>query len=241
MEQVEASLRDWNQAPFYSKLEVDANYKRMLEFACRRAVSRETFGKKLSEHQSVLEDIAKSFAEIEQARLLTLQTAKRMDEVGAKDARDLLRIAQESSTGILAADHGGGATKVEVDARHGVLFQLACAAHEGRNVLADELSEDRTAGGILRDRAQDPRLETGIRVDPEILRHVNIRAPEVVHHLHEGEVGHILHGSKDKAGTVVWQKIPHSGRSISKRSAVRQYQSGEAMRPTGVQSAWSRR
>ena len=35
MEQVEASLEDWPQAPYHSKLEVDANYKRMLEFACR--------------------------------------------------------------------------------------------------------------------------------------------------------------------------------------------------------------
>jgi RHH-type proline utilization regulon transcriptional repressor/proline dehydrogenase/delta 1-pyrroline-5-carboxylate dehydrogenase len=33
MEQVEASLEDWAQAPFGSKLEVDANYKRMMEFA----------------------------------------------------------------------------------------------------------------------------------------------------------------------------------------------------------------
>ncbi len=64
--------------------------QRAVEYACRRAVSRETFGKKLSEHQSVLEDIAKSFSEIEQARLLTLKTARRMDEVGAKDARDLI-------------------------------------------------------------------------------------------------------------------------------------------------------
>lgn len=64
--------------------------QRAVEYACRRAVSRETFGKKLSEHQSVLEDIAKSFAEIEQARLLTMKTAQRMDEVGAKDARDLI-------------------------------------------------------------------------------------------------------------------------------------------------------
>jgi acyl-CoA dehydrogenase len=64
--------------------------QRAVEYACRRAVSRETFGRKLSEHQSVLEDIAKSFAEIEQARLLTLKTARRMDEVGAKDARDLI-------------------------------------------------------------------------------------------------------------------------------------------------------
>ncbi|MEE4361753.1 MAG: acyl-CoA dehydrogenase family protein [Pseudomonadales bacterium] len=64
--------------------------QRALEFACRRAEARETFGRRLSEHQSVLEDIAKSFAEITQARLLTLETARRMDEVGAKDARDLI-------------------------------------------------------------------------------------------------------------------------------------------------------
>ena len=35
MEQVEASLEDWSQAPYHSKLEVDANFKRMLEFASR--------------------------------------------------------------------------------------------------------------------------------------------------------------------------------------------------------------
>ena len=35
MEQVEASLRDWPQAPYPTKLQVDANFKRMLEFATR--------------------------------------------------------------------------------------------------------------------------------------------------------------------------------------------------------------
>ena len=35
MEQVEASLRDWEQAPYLTKADVDANYKRMLEFATR--------------------------------------------------------------------------------------------------------------------------------------------------------------------------------------------------------------
>lgn len=35
MEQVEASLRDWPQAPYHSKLESDANFKRMLEYATR--------------------------------------------------------------------------------------------------------------------------------------------------------------------------------------------------------------
>ena len=64
--------------------------QRALEYACRRAVSRSTFGKQLAQHQSIREDIAKSFSEIEQARLLTLKTAERMDEVGAKGARDFI-------------------------------------------------------------------------------------------------------------------------------------------------------
>jgi len=68
--------------------------QRALEYACRRAEARETFGKKLSEHQSVLEELAKSWSEIEQARLLTLKTARRIDEVGAKDARDLIAAAK---------------------------------------------------------------------------------------------------------------------------------------------------
>ncbi len=68
--------------------------QRALEFACRRAVSRSTFGRKLAEHQSIREDIAKCFCEIEQARLLTLSTAHKMDEVGAKDARDLIAAAK---------------------------------------------------------------------------------------------------------------------------------------------------
>jgi RHH-type transcriptional regulator, proline utilization regulon repressor / proline dehydrogenase / delta 1-pyrroline-5-carboxylate dehydrogenase len=35
MERVEASLHDWPQAPYQRKLETDANYKRMLEYALR--------------------------------------------------------------------------------------------------------------------------------------------------------------------------------------------------------------
>lgn len=37
MEQVEASLHDWPQAPYTSKIDVDANYKRMLDYACQHA------------------------------------------------------------------------------------------------------------------------------------------------------------------------------------------------------------
>jgi acyl-CoA dehydrogenase len=68
--------------------------QRALELACKRSLKRETFGRKLAEHQSVLEDIANSWSEVEQARLLTLKTAKRIDEVGAKDSRDLIAAAK---------------------------------------------------------------------------------------------------------------------------------------------------
>jgi acyl-CoA dehydrogenase len=64
--------------------------QRALELACSRADSRSTFGRKISEHQSVREDIAKSYCEIEQARLLTLMAADKMDRVGNKQASDLI-------------------------------------------------------------------------------------------------------------------------------------------------------
>ena len=64
--------------------------QRALELACQRAERRSTFGRKLSEHQSVLENLALSFSELESLRLLTLKTAATMDAVGAKDARDLI-------------------------------------------------------------------------------------------------------------------------------------------------------
>jgi len=70
--------------------------QRSLELACARAETRSTFGKTLSQHQSVREDIAKSFAEIEMMRLLVLKTCQRMDEVGAKGAMDLIAASKIS-------------------------------------------------------------------------------------------------------------------------------------------------
>ncbi len=64
--------------------------QRALEMMCQRAERRVAFGKKLSEQGSVREDIARSICEIEQARLLTLKAAARMDEVSYKEARDLI-------------------------------------------------------------------------------------------------------------------------------------------------------
>lgn len=70
--------------------------QRSLELACQRVTSRSTFGRSLGQHQSVREDIAKSFSEIEMMRLLVLKTCKKMDEAGAKGAMDLIAASKTS-------------------------------------------------------------------------------------------------------------------------------------------------
>lgn len=64
--------------------------QRALELMLDRANSRVAFGQPLIKQQSVREDIAKSACQIEQARLLTLKAAEKMDQEGNKGARDLI-------------------------------------------------------------------------------------------------------------------------------------------------------
>ena len=68
--------------------------QRALELMCKRATSRVAFGRSLAEQGSVREDIAHSYCEIAQARLLTLQAADKMDREGNKSARDLIAAAK---------------------------------------------------------------------------------------------------------------------------------------------------
>ncbi len=68
--------------------------QRALELMCQRANRRIAFGKPLGEQGSVREDIANSYCEIEQARLLTLKAADKMDREGNKAARDLIAAAK---------------------------------------------------------------------------------------------------------------------------------------------------
>jgi acyl-CoA dehydrogenase len=70
--------------------------QRSLELACKRANSRSTFGRILSKHQSVREEISRSFCEIEMARLLVLKTAEKMDAVGAQESRDMIAACKTS-------------------------------------------------------------------------------------------------------------------------------------------------
>lgn len=64
--------------------------QRALEHMARRVDSRVAFGRKLSEQSSIRQDIARSFCEVEMARLLTLKAADAMDRLGNKQARDLI-------------------------------------------------------------------------------------------------------------------------------------------------------
>ena len=68
--------------------------QRALELMCQRANKRIAFGKPLGEQGSVREDIANSWCEIEQARLLTFKAADKMDREGNKAARDLIAAAK---------------------------------------------------------------------------------------------------------------------------------------------------
>jgi len=64
--------------------------QRSLELACHRANSRTTFGRLLSKHQSVREDISKCFSEIEMARLLLLKACYKIDTQGVPASVDMI-------------------------------------------------------------------------------------------------------------------------------------------------------
>jgi acyl-CoA dehydrogenase len=61
--------------------------ERALETMCQRVQARVAFGKPLAEQGTIRADIATSRMEIEQARLLTLKAAHKMDTAGNKEAR----------------------------------------------------------------------------------------------------------------------------------------------------------
>lgn len=64
--------------------------QRSLEIMIKRVENRVAFGQKLSSQSSIRQDIARSFCDIEQARLLTLKAASYMDKYGNVAARDLI-------------------------------------------------------------------------------------------------------------------------------------------------------
>lgn len=64
--------------------------QRSLDLMCKRVAQRTTFGRTLKDYSSIRQDIARSRCDIEQARLLTLAAADKVDKLGAKGAKDLI-------------------------------------------------------------------------------------------------------------------------------------------------------
>lgn len=64
--------------------------QRSLEIMAKRVENRVAFGRKLADQGRIREDVARSYIEIEMARLLTLKAADAMDRVGNKAAKDLI-------------------------------------------------------------------------------------------------------------------------------------------------------
>jgi acyl-CoA dehydrogenase len=64
--------------------------QRSLELMCKRTNERIAFGRPLSKFDAIRQDIALSKCEIDQARLLTLSAADKMDKEGNKAAKDLI-------------------------------------------------------------------------------------------------------------------------------------------------------
>ena len=99
--------------------------ERALERMCRRSLSRVAFGKPISQQGVTLERIADARILIEQARLLTLNAAERMDLVGNKVAKTeiaMIKIAVPNMA-CQVIDwaiqiHGGGGTSNDFGLTH---------------------------------------------------------------------------------------------------------------------------
>jgi len=61
-----------------------------LELMSQRTLEREAFGRNFYDFSSIRQEIANSQCDVEQARLLTLSAADKMDKNGNKDAKDLI-------------------------------------------------------------------------------------------------------------------------------------------------------
>ena len=112
--------------------------QRSLELACMRAVSRNTFGRQLSKHQSVREDISRMFSEIEMARLLVLKTCHEIDSLGVAASVPMIA-ATKTSVPIMMQSvidramqmHGAGGLTEDYSMAEGYNYARWCRQADG--------------------------------------------------------------------------------------------------------------
>ncbi len=78
-----------------------AQCKRAFDMMCERALSRESHGKIIAEHQMVQSAIAESYAEINMLRLLVLWTAWTIDNSSTQEARTQIAACKYTAAKVL--------------------------------------------------------------------------------------------------------------------------------------------
>ena len=129
--------------------------ERALELMISRAKSRIAFGKPIAQQGVVMQAIAESRAEIEQARLLVLKTAHMMDTVGNKIARKEISmikvVAPNMATRVIDRAiqiHGGGGVTSDFPLSYAYGYARALRLADG----TDEVNNMSVAKLELRDK-----------------------------------------------------------------------------------------
>ena len=131
--------------------------ERSLEKMCKRVKSRVAFGRPISEQTVTQERIAEARIAIDQARLLVLHTAWRMDTVGNKEARKEIAMIKVA-TPLMACKvvdwaiqaHGGGGVTTDFGARVRILQRPSAASRRRpRRGASQPDREARTAASQL--------------------------------------------------------------------------------------------
>lgn len=112
--------------------------QRSMELACQRVESRSTFGRPLSKHQSVREEISRCFSEIEMARLLVHKTCKTIDEKGPMASTDMIA-ASKTTVPLLVQNlidrcmqmHGAGGLTEDYCMAEGFNYARWCRQADG--------------------------------------------------------------------------------------------------------------
>jgi alkylation response protein AidB-like acyl-CoA dehydrogenase len=124
-----------------------AQCKLAFDMMCERALSRESHGKIIGEHQMVQEKIAESYAQIKMLRLYVLETAWKMDNTsGAETRTDIAAVKQEVSFNALHIMGSLGTTNLTP-----LQAMYAGAPTMGLADGADEVHKATVARRVLKD------------------------------------------------------------------------------------------